>query len=231
MCARFTQHHSPARITERFAPVTLELSLPPRYNIAPQQTITVVMQTGVERVADGMTWGLVPFWAKGPQSSQPLINARAESLGAKPVFRRSLQSQRCLIPADGFFEWTGPANRRQPVYFHLRGQELFAFAGIWALGQDGPGQNQRTCALITVPPNSLVAPVHNRMPAILRPEDESLWLNPAESDTDRLISILLPYPADAMDSRRVSPRMNSPQVDDVACIEPLRETELMLPGF
>lgn len=219
MCARYTQHHSPAQITERFGPVRLLFELPPRYNIAPGQTITVIRNIEHSRVLQSMKWGLIPFWAKDSRMTQPLINARAESLAEKPAFRHALQTQRCLIPADGFYEWIpGAGHRRQPVYFRLRTRGLFAFAGLWERRQDSQGEILETCALITVPPNSLVAPVHNRMPAILSTDHESSWLDLDCQSPAILTNLLKPYPAHLMESFHVSPRMNSPRVDDPNCV-------------
>jgi putative SOS response-associated peptidase YedK len=234
MCARFTQHHTPAQITERFEPVRLLFEPQPRYNIAPSQIIPVIWRDGNSRVMEGIKWGLIPPWAKSPGTIQPIINARAESLAEKPTFRRPLTRQRCLIPADGFYEWTaGTAGKRQPIHFRLRTQELFAFAGLWDQGRDQEGAATRMCTLITVPPNDLVASVHNRMPAILRVEHESLWLDPELQSPSALIELLKPYPAELMESFPVSPRLNSPRADDPDCLRPAGDGNqtLSLPGL
>jgi putative SOS response-associated peptidase YedK len=229
MCARFTQHHSPAQITERFEVKQVQFHSPPRYNIAPGQTIAVILNDHDQgRVLAGFRWGLIPSWSKDPKTSNPLINARAESLPVKPTFKRALERRRCLIPADGFFEWTGQVGQREPRYFRRRDQALFAFPGLWDEWKDSQNQPLRSCTLITVEPNSLVQSIHNRMPAMLDREGENLWLDTDTHDPGSLRGILKPYPAEAMEMLTVSRRMNSPQFDDPACIAPI-PPELLLP--
>jgi putative SOS response-associated peptidase YedK len=226
MCARFTQHHTPAQITERFEVQQILFQANARFNIAPGQTITVVMRDPV-RVLDGFRWGLIPAWARDPRAGNRLINARAETLAHKPAFQQALLHRRCLIPADGFFEWTGEARKRQPMYIRMRNRSLFAFAGLWEEGQEFPSGPRRTCVIVTVEPNQIMRPLHNRMPSILSSEHENLWLDPGVKDPGRLLSVLQPYPAEAMEAFAVSRKMNLPKEDDPACIEPIQIDPLL----
>lgn len=219
MCGRFTLTQSAQAVAERFG-VQLVLFKPaPRYNIAPSQPIAVIMQNG-ERRLEACQWGLVPFWAKDPEIGNRLINARAETLAEKPAFKYSLTRRRCLIPADGFYEWRQEGNRRVPVYIRRRDGALFAFAGLWDEWQSPDGSPLRTCTIITTEPNALIAPIHNRMPAILKPEHEALWLDTSLKDPIQLLTMLRAYPEAEMEAYPVSPRVNNPRNDDPLCIQP-----------
>ncbi len=232
MCGRFTLHHTLEELEERFA---AEADIPsvaeaaPRYNIAPTQDILVVTQNGARHL-QGYHWGLIPSWAKDPAIGNKMINARAETLAEKPSFRTALSRRRCLIPADGFYEWqdaTTDANRasgkkapRTPMHIRLQDGDLFAFAGLWDEWHAPDGSPLRSCTIITTAPNAVTAPIHDRMPVILRPEDEALWLDRSVTDAPALLPLLVPYPADAMEAYAVSRQVNAPTVDDPACITP-----------
>ncbi len=219
MCGRFTLYHTPDEIAERFQ-VSDVPETEARYNIAPTQNVAVVTQNGARHL-ENYVWGLVPSWAKDPSIGSRMINARAETLAEKPSFRTALSRRRCLLPADGFYEWQAPAegaSGKTPTYLHRRDSGLFAFAGLWDEWHAPDGSPLRSCTIITTTPNAAAAPIHNRMPVILRPEDEAFWLDPAVSDPRDLLPLLAPYPADLMETYPVSRRVNVPTVDDAALI-------------
>lgn len=230
MCGRYTLYHTREEIEERFAAQLvphLAADAEPRYNIAPTQTILAVTEIrGGARLLDGFHWGLIPSWAKDPGIGSKMINARAETLAEKPSFRTALSRRRCLIPADGFYEWqdalpaVGSSKKppKTPMHLHLTGGDLFAFAGLWDEWHAPDGSPLRSCTIITTSPNAVAAPIHDRMPVILTPEDEALWLDPTVSDTASLLSLLVPYPAALMDAYAVSRAVNTPTVDDAGLI-------------
>jgi putative SOS response-associated peptidase YedK len=219
MCGRFTRHHQPSEIAERFDVEPIDEANIPRYNIAPSQIVPVIVQPG-DREMIACKWGLVPYWAKDPSIGNKLINAKAETLAEKPSFKHALARRRCLVPADGFYEWPkkGPASG-QPIYVRLRGGRLFAFAGLWEEWRSPEGQTLRTFTIITVEPNELVSKFHHRMAAILQPEDESKWLDLKNSAAD-VARLLKPYAADEMEAYPVSRVVNKPLFDDISCILP-----------
>jgi putative SOS response-associated peptidase YedK len=221
MCGRFTLTQ-PEAVAQRFGVRVALFEFPPRYNIAPSQPIAVILQDG-ERKLEACRWGLVPFWAKDPEIGNRLINARAETLTEKPAFKYSLLRRRCLIPADGFYEWRKEGNRRVPFYIRRRDRELFAFAGLWDEWQSPDGSPLRTCTIITTEPNALIAPLHHRMAVILRREHEDLWLNPSVRDPTQLLPLLRPYPDGELEAYAVSPFVNNPRNDSPECIQPLEE--------
>ncbi len=230
MCGRYTLYHDLEEIEERFAAQLvphLVAETGPRYNIAPTQTVLTVTQArDGARLLDGFHWGLVPSWAKDPGIGAKMINARAETLAEKPSFRTALSRRRCLLPADGFYEWqdampaegTSKKPPKTPMHLHLKECDLFAFAGLWDEWHAPDGSPLRSCTIITTSPNAVAAPIHNRMPVILTPEDEALWLDPTVTDTASLLSLLLPYPAALMDAYAVSRAVNTPTVDDAGLI-------------
>lgn len=221
MCGRYTLGRSTREILQRFA-VQLSLSdLTERYNIAPSQMVPVVMESGGKRVLDSLKWGLIPFWVKDLRKHKPLINARAESIHEKASFKQALARRRCIIPADGFYEWKGQVPNRRPIYIRRRDKHPFGFAGLWEMWTSPEGEVVRTCAIITVCPNKLMEEIHDRMPAILRPEDEELWLSGAGNDSVRLLGALKPYPDEEIEAFPVSPYVNSAAVDGERCIEPV----------
>lgn len=220
MCGRYTLGRSTRDILERYVIQQNLFALSPRHNIAPSQMVPVILSVDGSRVLDGLKWGLIPFWVKDLSKAKPLINARAETLAEKPSFKQALARRRCLIPADGFYEWKGEGPSRTPMHIRLRGAGLFSFAGLFEEWKAPDGDVLRTCAIITVEPNRKMSEIHNRMPAMLRQEDEDLWLNAAEKDPAQLLRVLKPYPDDEMEIYPVSRKVNSPAFDDPACIEP-----------
>jgi len=221
MCGRFSQHHSDDEIIERFDVASVQFLSAPRYNIAPSQTIAAIVQQS-ERELVGFKWGLVPSWAKDPAIGNRMINAKAETLAEKPSFKQALARRRCLIPADGFYEWKKDKGGSQPFHIRRRDGGLFAFAGLWEEWRSPDGEPLRTCTIVTVEPNELLATLHHRMAAILKPEHESLWLDPAASHAPALLQLLRPYPDDDFECYPVSRSVNSPAHDEASYIEPLR---------
>ena len=226
MCGRFTLHHSLEEIEERFA-AEVEADAKAsdaeaRYNIAPTQSVLTVTQNGARHLG-AYHWGLIPSWAKDPAIGSRMINARAETLAEKPSFRTALQKRRCLIPADGFYEWqAAPAKGpKTPMHFRRTDGALFAFAGLWDEWHAPDGSPLRSCTIITTTPNAVAAPIHDRMPVILRPEDEALWLDASVTQAADLLPLLAPYPAEAMEAYAVSRSVNVPTVDDPELIAPV----------
>ena len=192
---------------------------PPRYNIAPTQSVLVVANNHPDRLQH-FHWGLIPSWAKDASIGSRLINARAETLAEKPAFRTALRRRRCLVPADGFFEWRkGPGTTRTPMYIRMKTGEPFAFAGLWDVWHSPDGSEVFSCTLVTGEPNELVKPIHDRMPVILPREHYETWLNPKEQEPAALIDVLRPYRASDMEAYPVSRAVNSPKNDSPQCIE------------
>jgi putative SOS response-associated peptidase YedK len=209
MCGRYTLTVDIKTIAEKFGvPATLETS--PRYNIAPTQEVVTVMRNGTSHLAL-LRWGLIPSWAKDESVGSRMINARAESLAEKPSFKGLLRSKRCLIVADGFYEWKQENGYKTPMYITLKDGEPFAFAGLWDQWKSPDGEQLRSCTIITTEPNEVLAPIHNRMPAILLPGAYEDWLNPDMRDEQALSHWLAPYPAEEMTARAVSRQVNDPK--------------------
>lgn len=223
MCGRYTLYHSTNEIIERFKIQQSKMGIDPRYNIAPSQLIAVVVEQkeGAQpvRTLEPLKWGLVPFWAKDNDKQKPFINARCETLAEKPSFKSSLTRKRCVIPADGFFEWKTTPLGKVPMYITLKSGGPFALAGIWEECTTSDGEVLRTCAIVTVPANSFMSEIHDRMPAILTPEAEEVWLNTAETDRDRLVSLLVPFDPNEMHAHPVGRVVNSPNTDSEECIK------------
>jgi putative SOS response-associated peptidase YedK len=224
MCGRYTnrftwsQLHTLMRLT---TPAPGDL-LPMRYNIAPTQTAPVVRQDAQgNRTADMLRWGLIPFWADDPGIGPRLINARSEDAASKPSFREAVKKRRCLVPASDFYEWqTLPGQKtKQPWAFRVKGVPVFAFAGLWERWSKG-GEPVETFTILTSRPNALVAPIHDRMPVIVRPEMYDLWLDAARHDYADCAPVLEPFPAELMEAHKVSGRVNSPANDESSLIEP-----------
>lgn len=223
MCGRFSLAADPDELRQAFPWLNLpEAGLQPRYNIAPSQPLAVVPNDGQNRL-DFFLWGLVPGWAKDPTIGNRMINARAETLTEKPSFRSAFRRRRCLILADGFYEWqTVPEKKGKiPMYIRLKGGRPFAFAGLWERWQAPDGSALLTCAIITTAPNALMERIHNRMPAILSQDDIPLWLTPGEGDARLLQALLRPYPAEEMEAYEVSRLVNDPANDRPECLLPV----------
>ncbi|MFN3704770.1 MAG: SOS response-associated peptidase [Thermoflexales bacterium] len=219
MCGRFTLTVPPEAVMAHFGLNAVESAFAPRYNIAPTQPVAVIFEHA-PRVLAVARWGLMPSWGERAGRQTPLINARAETLHERPTFRRLLHRQRCLIPADGFYEWrTDAGGHKQPIRFTLQDGGLFAFAGLWDTWQNAHGQRVPSCVIITVPANSLIAPLHDRMPAMLDSEQARRWLSPS-CKAPEAQALLKPYPAERMRAYAVSPRVNQTRFDDPSLIAP-----------
>jgi putative SOS response-associated peptidase YedK len=220
MCGRFRVARSKEILEEAFdAEDSLSpVEWSPRYNVAPGQAVVAVRQEAempVRRLAP-LRWGLVPAWAKDAAVGYKMINARAETAAARPAFREAMRRRRCLIPADGFYEWKHAGKERLPYCFTLAGNALFAFAGLWEAWKSPQGQMVESCAILTTAPNELVRDVHDRMPVILTPDAYDLWLDPGFTRVEELLPLLKPY-AGAMRRYRVSSRVNQVKNDDAEC--------------
>jgi putative SOS response-associated peptidase YedK len=223
MCGRFTLTADPADLQEVFQWVNFgNADFLPRYNIAPSQALAVVANTGQNKL-DFFTWGLVPFWAKDPSIGNRMINARAETLAEKPSFKNAFKRRRCLILADGFYEWQKiPGEKTKiPNYIHMKDGKPFAFAGLWEDWNSPDGSRILSGTIITTEPNQLMAPIHNRMPVILPESSYEQWLTPGEVDPAQLSPLLHPFDADKMEAYAVSPLVNNPANDKSECISPI----------
>lgn len=217
MCGRFTIFADPDRLAERFQAALPADGLQPRYNAAPTQYLPVILNDGPPAI-QLLQWGLVPFWAKDPSIGSRMINARAETLAEKPAFRAALKKRRCLVLADGFYEWQKTPTGKQPMRITLDSGEPFAMAGLWETWDAPDGSLLRTFTIVTGEPNELVAAIHNRMPTILLPEHEALWLDNA-AEPAIWLDILRPYPAERMAAYPVSRRVNHVANDDPGLVE------------
>ncbi len=208
-------HHDAAEIVARFDVQGSLFEPQARYNIAPTQPVAAIAAQGpsAERLLEPLRWGLVPFWAKDTAIASKLINARSETVQEKPSFKHALSRRRCLIPADGFYEWD--RKTKQPTHFRVRDGELFAFAGLYEEWHAPDGSSLRTCTVLTTQANALVAPIHERMPVILQnKDDEAMWLEVGRYKPLDLQSLFSPFPTDQMDAFFVSKRVGSPANDD-----------------
>ena len=220
MCGRFTLYASADEIA-RYFDLGATPDLMPRYNVAPSQAAAAVgaKAGGVGRGLTLMAWGLVPRRGAGPKGPRP-INARADSLLAKPTFRDGFERRRCLIPATGFYEWEAVAGRKMPIHFRPRGGGLLAFAGLWDCWTGPDGTRLLTCAIITTEANELVGAVHDRMPAVLRRDEFDAWLDPAAKPAG-LTALLGPYPAAELTAVRLQPTVNRAAAEGPECLKPL----------
>ncbi|GCE05075.1 SOS response-associated peptidase [Dictyobacter aurantiacus] len=221
MCGRFTLFHNMQDIGRAFrVEVPASMQLKPHYNVAPTQDIVTILNKDASPQLELLRWGLIPSWAKEESIGSRMINARAETLAEKPSFKRLLHNRRCLIVADGFYEWMQePGSKlKTPMFITLKGQQLFAFAGLWDSWKNPDGEQIRTCTIITTTPNEVVAPIHNRMPAILTEEGRELWLDESLKDDQALLQQLKAYPAQDMEARPVSRRVNDTRYDSADLI-------------
>lgn len=219
MCGRYTLATSTERLAEEFGFDASSVELSESYNVAPTQGVAAVLEEDGARRLEVLRWGLIPPWADDPQIGSRMINARSETAPEKPSFRRAFRERRCLIPADGFFEWQRTNGAKQPFYIHMEDGRPFGLAGLWESWKgDGDGE-VRTCTILTTEPNAVVGGIHNRMPVIVAPDAYDVWLDPA-SETDELTGLLAPYPEGEMEAYPVSRFVNSPSNNDPRCIEP-----------
>lgn len=221
MCGRFT-NHTPAKIYAQIFDAELDgVERQPRFNVAPSEDVLVCrVDPGGKRKLVTVKWGLVPFWAKEPKIGYKMINARAETVASKPAFRAAFRQRRCLVCADGFYEWKPTKQGKQPYHIRLIGGEPFALAGLWE-HWEGDGQTIDSCTVIVTDANELVNPIHDRMPVILSADDYDQWLDPSATNAESLQELLQPFPADEMEAFPVSRAVNRAGQDDQSMIEPI----------
>jgi putative SOS response-associated peptidase YedK len=228
MCGRYTLFKI-NRIQQAFPWIVepVPADVPTRYNIAPTQPILAVANNHADRF-EHFHWGLIPSWAKDPAIGNRMINARAETLAEKPAFRTALRRRRCLVPADGFYEWKkDPGGKtKTPMHVRMKSGEIFAFAGLWETWHAPDGSVVPSLTLITTQPNELMSEIHDRMPVILKPQDYQRWLDPKELPPADLADLLRPYPADEMEARPVSRTVNNPKNESPDCIESMTKDTL-----
>ena len=224
MCGRFALYSDPFSLAKRFEAEALP-ELRSRYNVAPTQSIPIVRaEGGVKRFALAR-WGLIPQWAKDMKIGYHTINARAETVAEKPAFRNAFRHRRCLMPADGFYEWQAVTGSKvkQPWFIALKDREPMAFAGLWERWRSPEGEDLESCSIIVTDANAIMRPIHDRMPVILAPEDWSAWLEAGAKDAGGLQGLLKPYPAEGMTAWPVSTKVNSPRNDSAGCVAALTE--------
>ncbi|OGU17639.1 MAG: hypothetical protein A2X61_02200 [Ignavibacteria bacterium GWB2_35_12] len=222
MCGRFALSAKTKSIEKLLPSVKIPEDMKARYNIAPTQDVAVVLNDGNNELTSAK-WGLIPFWAKDTSIGNKMINARAETLLEKPSFKNLFKHKRCVILADGFYEWQkqGGKARNVPYLIKMKTGEPFAFAGLWDNWTDkSSGEEIISTVIITTDPNELMMNIHNRMPVILSPDKIDLWLEDGNENLQELESLLKPYPADEMESYQVSFTVNNPSIDDISCIQP-----------
>jgi putative SOS response-associated peptidase YedK len=218
MCGRFTRTAEIDRIAEEFGIESIEAPLGPSYNIAPTQPVAAIVEDGSKRLVS-MRWGLIPSWAKDESIGHKLINARAETIAEKPSFKTPFKRSRCLIVADGFYEWQKSGKEKVPFYIHLKSGKPFAFAGLFDVW-DSPDQSITSCTIITTAANQLMEPLHQRMPVILSDKAADVWLA-GDSKPAALLELLQPYDSGLMELYEVSKSVNSPRHNAPDCLQPV----------
>ncbi|WP_341525957.1 SOS response-associated peptidase [Nostoc sp. UHCC 0302] len=222
MCGRFTLNQSSEALAELFH-VQEVTDLAAGYNIAPTQMVATVLHNSEsdKRKFQQLRWGLIPSWAKDPGMGAKLINARSETVAEKPAFRSAFKHRRCLVLADGFYEWQRQQGKKQPFYFRLQDGKPFGFAGLWERWRSPANEEIVSCTILTTAANELLQSIHDRMPVILEPEDYDLWLNPEIQTTETLQPLLRPYPASVMTAYPVSTLVNNSRHNSPECIIPI----------
>lgn len=222
MCGRYSISADISKLAEGLGIPPSEIpEFRPRYNIAPQSAVPAIIRERAKAPQIRFfSWGLIPPWAKDPSIAQKWINARQETLAERPSFRGPFRNSRCLIPADGFYEWKREGQTKTPYYVRMKSREMFAFAGLWSHWIGADGSEIPTCTIITGEPNELVRPLHARMPVILDPERSRLWLDPERFLPQDLMPLLAPFPAEKMESYLVRSLVNTPRHDSPECILP-----------
>lgn len=222
MCGRYTLATQLDLLVDRFGVDQVSLDYSARYNIAPTQKVPVIIQEE-KRILTAMQWGLVPFWAKEESIGNRMINARSETVAEKPSYRKSLERRRCIVPADGFYEWkkAGDGKTKIPMRFVIGDNEPFGFAGLWDIWKRPDGEELRSFTIITTDASENVRSIHDRMPVILHREDEEAWLNPDVSEAQLLLPLLRPYRSRQLRAYEVSKAVNSPSNDAPSCIVPI----------
>jgi len=222
MCGRFTLTINPADLQDTFSNYSFPAKFAPRFNIAPSQPVLAI-SNDEKYTADFFVWGLIPMWAKDPTIGSLLINARVETLAEKPSFRGSYRRKRCLILADGFYEWKtfGDRKNKTPYFIHMQDRQPFAMAGLWDSWESPDGSSIKTCTIITTTPNELMEKIHDRMPVILHSRDYAKWLDTAPQTPESLQPLIKPFSADAMSAYPVSTLVNKPANDMPELVVPV----------
>jgi putative SOS response-associated peptidase YedK len=229
MCGRYARF-TPAEIYARIFDAAGDPGIEPSYNVAPSQPVLAARSAGEgRRELVALRWGLVPFWAKDPAIGYRTVNARAETVAVKPAFRAALRARRCLIAADGFYEWRRMAHGKQPYFLRLKGGAPFALAGLWERWSDRTSAME-SCTIIVTAANALVAPIHDRMPVILDPADYRAWLDPDVTAPGQVLALLRPYPPHAMEAVPVGTAVNRPENDGPHLVEPVPAHAAASPG-
>lgn len=219
MCGRFARKTDPKRLAKEFK-VAEAPAAEASYNSAPTQDLLAVRESPGGREMTFFRWGLVPSWAKDTSIGVRLINARSETVAEKPAFREAFRRRRCIIPADGFYEWQRAGGRKRPFFFLMRDESPFGFAGLWERWEGGGGEVVDSCTILTTEANELLRPVHDRMPVILHPADYELWLDADVRKFDLVKEVLRPYPASEMAGYPVGTAINSPRSRGAELIAP-----------
>lgn len=221
MCGRYTLRATTEELSERFAVQLVAFAVRPRFNIAPGQDVAAIVASAGGRTLTSFKWGLVPFWARDLKKTKPMINARRETLSEKPTFKSALKQRRCLIPADGYYEWQVTAAGKIPVHITPEDGGLFAFAGLWDEWKGEPDGSLRTCTIVTVPAPEELSVIHDRMPAILARADEEAWLDASITDAPSLLALIRSPAGGTFGHRAVGNLVNSPRNETPACLEPI----------
>ena len=223
MCGRFTLFTSLKELTDRFGLDSFPVNLSPSYNIAPTQPVLTVrsMPGSSKQVqADFMRWGLIPAWAKDASLGARMINARSETASVKPSFQSAFRKRRCLILADGFYEWKKTPAGKQPTRIQMKGGSPFAFAGLWESWNNPEGRTVHSCSILTMAANSFMKKIHDRMPLILQKDNESKWLDSSKNDPEEIKEMIEELPNDCFESWNVSKLVNTPTNNNPGCIDP-----------
>jgi putative SOS response-associated peptidase YedK len=227
MCGQFSLFCSPIELKQHFDVHPASLEIPPNYNVAPTQEVPVILRHENERLIKNRYWGLVPFWAKDTSIGSRMINARAETVTLKSAFRTAIKQRRCLIPANGFFEWSGKTGNKQPYYFCLPSDEPLAFAGLWEVWDDRntavESNAYKSCTIITMEASDSVRDVHDRMPLVLKPESYDEWLDPENKETGKIEEVLKNGCVKELKRYPVSKMVNHVGNNSKECIEPLKD--------
>jgi putative SOS response-associated peptidase YedK len=226
MCGRFSLFVPRSKLEDRFE-IEIPEEMPPRYNIAPKNRVLAVRNDQPD-TSDRLQWGFIPHWVDDPDEYSQPINARAETVDEKPFFRDAFENRRCLILADGFYEWAGDRGSKEPYRIERVDSEPFAFAGLWESWESN-GDSIRTCSILTTEPNNTVAPIHDRMPVLLEPQEEQQWLE--DDDGGSLKQLLDPYPDDDLTAYRISTAINNPDNENPGVVEPVDDPQSGLGEF
>ena len=221
MCGRFTLASEVEQLQQRFAFEPDEMMVPPSYNITPGQEVVAVRRDRDVNRAGWLRWGLVPSWAKDVKIGYKMTNARVETVAEKPSFRSALRQRRCLVLADGYYEWRREGKDKIPMYIRLGSRDPFAFAGLWETWRGSEGEPLSTCTILTTVAHAELQAIHHRMPVILDPDRERLWLDREVTDPEQLLLLLTPTLPDTMEAYEVSTWVNSARNNSPACIEPV----------